>query len=87
MGIKTRMVPEEYFIMELDDMQKAHANFVSKNNMGPSVHIIHPDAKDDLANEISLKACGPVDFDKIMHYRGVKIITSFDVSYEKIETY
>lgn len=87
MGIKTRMVPEEYFIMELEDMQKAHENFVNEYNARPSVHIIHPDAKNDLSNELNLKVCIHREFDKIMYYMGVKIITSEDVSYEKIQTY
>lgn len=94
MGIKTRMVPEEYFIMEFDDLFQAYKIFVTLKNRKPEVFIMHPDNAYDLRVEMNLKLAitpggyvDPSDNSQTMCYIGIKIMESKDCEKDKLETY
>lgn len=94
MGLKKRTITieEEYFEMEVNDIDNAYFNFYRENQKTPSIIIIHPKHRDELQT----------DFWKKIHryaiqtqstpsnsifYRGTKIIFSYDIKEEMIEIY
>lgn len=92
MGYKTRMVPEKYFIMELEDLIIAIKIFHRENFKEPRLILLHPDSSEEVRCEAYLKMaetrCDSGKNDgKPMMFMGIEIKESFQVKKEKVEVY
>lgn len=88
MGIKTKMVPVEYFLMEFVDLEKSRRAFISQYNATPNIHLVHPDSAEELREEFRLKVTGYTsECEGQMSYMGVRIVECCHTPKDKVETF
>jgi len=87
MGVKTKLVKEEYFILEIDDVEIEIERFIHLHNDKPKIVIVHPDNYEQIQKELLDKIIlytGDLSNGKVVIY-GVEVISSYQIKLDKLE--